>query len=56
MHQNFEEIRFVEGAIWVGDHFCGRPAKLTRRGCTAFSRFWQGLAEGQKVGFKKVLG
>jgi hypothetical protein len=28
MHQNFEEIQFVEGAIWVGDHFCSHPAKL----------------------------
>ena len=25
MHQKYEEIQFVEGATWVGDHFCKLP-------------------------------
>jgi len=42
--QNFEEIYFVESVIRVGDDFWAHPAKLTRRGCTAFVRaFGRGL-------------
>ena len=46
--QNFEEIHFVESVIRVGDDFWAHPAKLTRRGCTAFVRFWQGYQYYEK--------
>jgi len=43
-----EEIHFVESVIRVGDDFWAHPAKLTRRGCTAFVRFWQGYQYYEK--------
>jgi hypothetical protein len=43
---------FVEGATQVGDIFWPHPAKPTRRGCTAFDRFWQRVA-GQTEAINK---
>jgi hypothetical protein len=44
VYEEIRQIYFVESVIRVGDDFWAHPAKLTRRGCTAFVRFWKGVA------------
>ena len=44
----------MEGATRVGDIFWAHPAKPTRRGCTAFDRFWQRVASHHEHTYKNI--